>query len=557
MQQYFYRKPVTPEGYKSLELKNKYTTYVIALVVVLFMGLPFVFFLFMGPTFMLSSVRDMRVGQVNRGTFYQGSIWYPESSFNNPQSKTTLKKLTPGEKPKPESIIDIPINDVWLISDKDRMWIVSHNGLLEYKDGKLSEIYRKRSKAKISRPFFYKGNPAVVVEAKRDLFRIRYFDKGKWNDAEEFEIIDDSEHKSYSSISDIQILNCDDKLYVFHNRGAELYCFEGIPGKENNLSGKWVKVTGTFGADWTTTCYKGSPMVIVGNRPIPFSSPKTKFITRKGNSWKELFEKKTGITTSMGAYYDSRRNNLYLLISGFPGSGQFFSIKGNKIVNKGRLGKGGFFPFPTSFIWMIMIFNFIALIIFPALTIIFISKWTKEYRITEFTFRGRKYKYALLLKRGIAKLIDSVIFYTPAFIAYLYFVRAFFNFEIFFPFELPTNFFILILVVMLWSALMLFIFSYMEGSSGQTPGKRIMKIKVLSADDLENCGFLRALGRNIAMVIDQMFNSLVGILTISFTGRYQRVGDMLGNTIVVDCGEQRAEDGLRRTDSGERRTEDG
>ncbi|MCD4786358.1 MAG: RDD family protein [Candidatus Eremiobacteraeota bacterium] len=549
MQQYHYTEPKVPDGYKSADSKNKFLTYVITLVVILFvvqMGLPFVLMIFMGPMFMFSTITDMRVGQIDRGAFYRGCIWYTETNLSDGPK---LKRLHVTGGSKPETVCDIPMGDVWLLSDKDRMWIVSRNGLLEYRDGKISEVFRKKIKAEISRPFFYKGHPAMVVEAQSHLFRIRYFDKGQWQDGEEFELIDESESGCYSSVSNIQVLNCNDKLYLFHRQETGLYCFEGIPNKGDNLSGKWESVGKIFGGDWTTTCFKDSPTVIMGDFPAPFQSPKIKAVRKNGEQWEEIFKHKVGIVTNIGVFHSGKGDDLYLLAGGFPGSYRLLSIKGNKIIKDDRFGKRGFSPFPPIMVGMMIFFNILIAIVFPLAIIMFISKWIKQFRIIGFSFKERQIQYAPLWKRAVAKIIDSAIFYAPAVIVYLYFIRAFFNFEIFFPFELPSHFFLMILGVILWSALILFVFSYMEGSSGQTPGKRIMKIKVLSADDLENCGFLRALGRNIAMVVDGMFHSLVGILMIAFTGRYQRLGDMLGSTIVVDCEEQKSDYGERRTEN--------
>jgi uncharacterized RDD family membrane protein YckC len=83
-------------------------------------------------------------------------------------------------------------------------------------------------------------------------------------------------------------------------------------------------------------------------------------------------------------------------------------------------------------------------------------------------------------------------------------------------------------------------FPVMEGITGQTLGKKIMKIRVvmLSTGDIT---IWRAFVRRIFDVVDLMFFGIVGILVIKGSDKRQRVGDLIAKTIVVEDKPARCE----------------
>ncbi len=76
-------------------------------------------------------------------------------------------------------------------------------------------------------------------------------------------------------------------------------------------------------------------------------------------------------------------------------------------------------------------------------------------------------------------------------------------------------------------------YTYFEGSSGQTLGKKVINIKVVKSDG-SKCEYGSALIRTILRIIDNLpFLYILGIILIAATDKQQRLGDMLANTIVV------------------------
>jgi uncharacterized RDD family membrane protein YckC len=76
-------------------------------------------------------------------------------------------------------------------------------------------------------------------------------------------------------------------------------------------------------------------------------------------------------------------------------------------------------------------------------------------------------------------------------------------------------------------------FTYFEATSGQTIGKRFVHIKVIKEDG-SKCDFGSALVRNLLRIVDYLpFLYILGIILIAATDKKQRLGDMLGKTIVT------------------------
>lgn len=71
-----------------------------------------------------------------------------------------------------------------------------------------------------------------------------------------------------------------------------------------------------------------------------------------------------------------------------------------------------------------------------------------------------------------------------------------------------------------------------EATSGQTPGKRWLGIRVVKADG-GPMTWGAAIVRNLLWIVDGLFSNLVGFLLVAFNAKKQRVGDMAASTQVI------------------------
>jgi uncharacterized RDD family membrane protein YckC len=76
-------------------------------------------------------------------------------------------------------------------------------------------------------------------------------------------------------------------------------------------------------------------------------------------------------------------------------------------------------------------------------------------------------------------------------------------------------------------------FVYLEGTAGQTIGKRLMGIAVVGPDGGPS-GLAAAAVRNVLRVLDSLPTFyLLGLLLMFLTEDRKRLGDLVGNTMVV------------------------
>jgi len=131
-------------------------------------------------------------------------------------------------------------------------------------------------------------------------------------------------------------------------------------------------------------------------------------------------------------------------------------------------------------------------------------------------------QYASPVQRVFELIIDSIIFWL-VFFFYLFVFQM--NDEGRVPF-LQTLF--------SWPVLLYWIiyFPIVEGITGQTVGKRLMKIRVASVSG-EEFTMGQSCIRRLFDVVDLFFFGLVGILVMSRSDKTQRVGDRVAGTIVI------------------------
>lgn len=91
-------------------------------------------------------------------------------------------------------------------------------------------------------------------------------------------------------------------------------------------------------------------------------------------------------------------------------------------------------------------------------------------------------------------------------------------------------------------------FALFEGFwHGQTPGKRVAKIRVIQQSG-RAVTFFEALSRNLVRVIDMLPTFYIaGVVSIFVTSRNQRLGDLAAGTLVVHEGQARHEVSLGNT----------
>ena len=83
-----------------------------------------------------------------------------------------------------------------------------------------------------------------------------------------------------------------------------------------------------------------------------------------------------------------------------------------------------------------------------------------------------------------------------------------------------------------WLTFYLFLISILEGEWGISLGKIIMGIRVTTKEG-KRPGLVKALVRNLLLVVDSLFGFVVAVSFIAYTKDFQRLGDLAAGTVVV------------------------
>jgi uncharacterized RDD family membrane protein YckC len=85
----------------------------------------------------------------------------------------------------------------------------------------------------------------------------------------------------------------------------------------------------------------------------------------------------------------------------------------------------------------------------------------------------------------------------------------------------------------LWAALAFAYFVHLEGTYGQTFGKKLLGLVVVTEDG-SPCGYEAAVVRNLLRYVDILpAFYLVGVVVLIVSDHAQRLGDVVGDTLVV------------------------
>ena len=185
---------------------------------------------------------------------------------------------------------------------------------------------------------------------------------------------------------------------------------------------------------------------------------------------------------------------------------------------------------------IVTIVQYASILFLPLLLAVILSALMRRHRNSKYLAEHREATHASITRRAIAQLIDVLVLAAPPILGMLYGSTSHWPYglgqvEGFRGFLLS---FTPAFAGLALSAVSFLLFAYAEGSWGITPGKWVARIRVLGTD-LRPCGFPRALVRNLLKVIDGFFNFMVGVMLVALTENWQRVGDMVARTIVIDA----------------------
>ncbi len=483
------------------------------------------------PVMFFSGAIEFKDANPQRGTLWNTNIWFIETTFSSHPTthpEYLLKYISDDPEPTVVTAANIPFNDSWLLSDAERLWIISSSGVGYYADGQIHILNDGETIGDITRPFLLKGMPAVIEESPA-AFTLMVFSEGSWQVRQSFSI--NRINEGVSCARDIQIISDQQNLHFFMKSGNTIFYHPGLPTGPEMDRKSWQPVV-EAGSYWYATLLGGQPAVFRGRSTQQYEGISGLLLS--DGRWHSFFSQDQLFPGSFGVFYNDASDSFSILIASFPGSMKLLEYDGSELIGEYRFGDG--FPLPRKMMTMMFIPQMFILIL-PLILAIILSSMMARHRICHYKSEQGQVEYASLTRRALAQIIDAAIVCGPAALSGSYFFFSFWDMENLLM-SGPSHvlsFLGLFILGFAWIIFCYFIFSYLEGAYGRTPGKWVTGIRVLGTD-LKPCGMGRALLRNLLKVADGFFNFMVGIMLVALTENWQRVGDLAARTVVVRAG---------------------
>jgi uncharacterized RDD family membrane protein YckC len=178
----------------------------------------------------------------------------------------------------------------------------------------------------------------------------------------------------------------------------------------------------------------------------------------------------------------------------------------------------------AEIVGMVVLSQF-APILLTGLFALVLSGRMQAHRVTEYEMSGRVARYASLTRRGLAKLVDgSIAAVVPGAVLLPAVLGDGGSFDQDGAMQLT----------LLWCIPVGVVFTILEGVYGWTPGKKLLGIRVVGLH-LQPAGIGAAFLRGLVGAVDGFFSCLVGVVVIAGNRHWQRVGDQVAQTIVIDA----------------------
>ena len=523
------------KGYLSEAEKSKFTItagIIGASFLILQFVLPFVFMLFMLPSMMFFQKDMFQMQDMGKSTVINNQLWYETSSIGpqkNSSSSPIINKVSIDKQQEPEKVCELNVDSPWFMADKSDLWYISSSVIGKIKNNKPEAFANTKMLGDIYRPFLYQGNPTVIENTPEGFF-LTTFKDNNWQAGKKLSLTGSNEASKLNAVQVVVLKN--NEVYIFARFDSIIYFRKGFPFEGEDQKQEWEPITPSS-YKWDTASINGTPAVFYTDKSSQrgFNSTVNGLKLVDGK-WTNFFKYQTPIMDKL-TVHSQEGGKFIIAATSFPGSFYIIKAENDKVIEKIRHGRN--FPFPKGMMAMMFIPHIFSFIL-PVVLAIILSSLMFKYRICYYTAEDKKeVAYASLTRRAMSQIIDSAFAGGPMVLGGIFMFHNLFDMEKLINSTSPVfmlSGFLFILAGAGWGFICLFLFSWWEGSCGQTPGKKLLGIQVLGVD-LQPCGFGRAIVRNLLKFVDGFLQFMVGIMLIALTENWQRIGDMAARTIVV------------------------
>lgn len=447
-----------------------------------------------------------------------------------------------------------------LIVVNDQLWCVSNTVVYQIVDQQAISRKPRRVLNQPSNPFVHEGQVAVIDHTTNDQYELLQFVNNDWSHVGFVAVPQSTAPAAPWSFPDLRVLQTEKSIFLFYSSGSTVTFREGIsltaapvPASgllPENLAERWTgrgfaqeSVDGSTWdlipgiSNWVTAwevLEVNGALRIFYNSSNSVANP-IQQLELRGQQWINVAASYPPVAVS------------FSVTGGTPGylvtdDLRLFQLNGSTLQ---RMTKGPLISERFRAVQQIIGFSLSYLL---ATAVLFVGAWRLmlRYRNPRYLYGKRTVQQASLVRRGIARGIDSLISLFPA----CFWFSNIWDLESRMQQQsgLPG-----VQNALLWTIFSTFgmwfgsvaVISFMQGRFGFTPGKWFCGIRTLGTT-LRPCGLLRSLAREFVVYADSVFflTWVPGVLLIALTPHWQRLGDLAADTVVVtsaSCGRVRGQ----------------
>lgn len=425
------------------------------------------------------------------------------------------------------------------------LWAVSESVVFLIDGKQAIPRYPVRGLIEPTRPFNYEGKLAVIDKDKNDVYSLLTWDGSEWTEVGKIDVpmLVVTRRWAYG---ELRVIQDETSTYLFFSDGSTVMYRDGIDvvlasepvsaltpqnlvtsgGLDPSIAVAWntTPLMGGWNGLWDVTFVDGEMFAV----QTTFNGTGIQVFRNRNGGWvpisldSRLQITSFSLTSGTPAYLVDNKLHLYLV----NGANGLQRIQAGIPSSQNLHGQLQFLTVLIPYLLAT------AVLVWPAQFLI------SRNRNPRYLYGKRLVDLAPLGRRAIARAIDTMITAFPPF--FWFFIAVTDGPSLQQPYRVlgqPSLQFVMFLSIMgMWLGAIL-ILSVMEGLKGITPGKWVCGIKTLRTT-LRPCGVLRALTRQLLVYVDGL--ALIawtpGVLTIAFTKDWQRIGDLVADTVVVRDG---------------------
>ena len=484
-----------------------------------------------------------------------------------PGGPRTLHNVSWDGKTAVSTKIELPQSPLGIVREGDVLWAVAKGCVSRIENGAIVNSYPTTSLGDESRPFIEAGQLTVLRRLQPAGWEKLVFDGQQWQRGGAVNLPADMLQNATTAVvthgtrsDSCQVVTDGTNLWTLYYCQGELACRPGVLtakavlptdpvsalDMENAADSPWARCQINLPGLWNGLVHRGELVLLAGlsrggvpSQLFAHTLPVSDLGSQKMQHVSGGFEQAKLLADEQG--------DMYLLTTSWPfKESEIHRFNGTDFQDRVMVNGTGMPGSPSSMLDFMFSPAYVALSLFPwGLVLVMLTvfgRLMRRYRTFHYAFGHTTIRLAGLWRRALARLVDTFLYAFPMFGVFVWAwwypeeVANYFKDGWSSPMQMIQVFLVWGLALMVYILFWLVAFSVMEGVWGWSPGKYLCGVRVVRTT-LEPLGILRALVRQLLLVIDGLFNYTVGAVMVAVMPKQQRLGDLAADAIVVERSE--------------------